>query len=593
MNKCKPILNSFGYQWPPFLNCSKFPERNDHKHMCMEGPEELVISPPEVPGAGEHVPRQPEGSEVDAGRREEEIDRDVGGSGASQRSADKCSKLAHPARYVYVNRTGTCMLRCNESALFSSSDKQLANAWLTALSALCFALTLLTLLTYVIDTTRFRYPERPVVMMSFCYCVYSLTIIIRLIAGRNAFICVNVRTGTGSGGGTASDVLTTAFTVETVVPDDGLQNTYCALTFVVLYYSSVAGALWWLVLAINWFLAAGRKWGREALEARKFIFHTVAWSRPAVLTVAALVSRSVEVDELVGVCFAGTRSRAALLAFVIVPLSIVLLVGVGFLLAGLVAMCQIRRDVRSSGERTESLERHMKRVGVFSVMYTIPAACLLACYVYEYASRDGLLKRREANGADYGDYVGDDLGLEVKVFTLRIVASLALGVSSGVWVCSCKTLATWAKACGRLCGQSPSLGASTQKTVTGSPVNALCNTTISGGGTGSGSFSANRRYVQLQSVPVPFSANVLLTGATDPLTGVPLPLSASSISTVRHNSSSGCRSSSSRLLPKTHRAATVGSRACSPLSSSNACPPDNFSRLTSTADGKSSDVNVS
>lgn len=43
--RCQPILREFGLPWPPPLNCSKFPKRNDHHHMCMEGPGEENPAP--------------------------------------------------------------------------------------------------------------------------------------------------------------------------------------------------------------------------------------------------------------------------------------------------------------------------------------------------------------------------------------------------------------------------------------------------------------------------------------------------------------------------------------------------------------------
>lgn len=37
---CSPVLQEFGFPWPPGLECSKFPSENNHEHMCMEGPRE-------------------------------------------------------------------------------------------------------------------------------------------------------------------------------------------------------------------------------------------------------------------------------------------------------------------------------------------------------------------------------------------------------------------------------------------------------------------------------------------------------------------------------------------------------------------------
>lgn len=34
---CAPLLNEFKYSWPSALDCNRFPESNDGKHMCMPG----------------------------------------------------------------------------------------------------------------------------------------------------------------------------------------------------------------------------------------------------------------------------------------------------------------------------------------------------------------------------------------------------------------------------------------------------------------------------------------------------------------------------------------------------------------------------
>lgn len=37
------MLQGFGFPWPDALNCSRFPEENNHEHMCMEGPKDKGI----------------------------------------------------------------------------------------------------------------------------------------------------------------------------------------------------------------------------------------------------------------------------------------------------------------------------------------------------------------------------------------------------------------------------------------------------------------------------------------------------------------------------------------------------------------------
>ena len=60
----------------------------------------------------------------------------------------------------------------------------------------------------------------------------------------------------------------------------------------------------WVVLTVTWFLAAGLKWGNEAIEQKSPYFHGIAWSIPAVQTIAVLISSKIEGDVLSGVSYA-------------------------------------------------------------------------------------------------------------------------------------------------------------------------------------------------------------------------------------------------------------------------------------------------
>jgi len=56
----------------------------------------------------------------------------------------------------------------------------------------------------------------------------------------------------------------------------------------ILYFSTMASCIWWLVLCVNWFLAAVLKWSGEAIEAQAQYFHLVAWAVPAIATMSVL-----------------------------------------------------------------------------------------------------------------------------------------------------------------------------------------------------------------------------------------------------------------------------------------------------------------
>ena len=90
-----------------------------------------------------------------------------------------------------------------------------------------------------------------------------------------------------------------------------------------------------MILSLTWFLAAGRKWGSEAIARCAPYFHLVAWTLPAVQTAAALLMAAVDGDSLAGVCHVGVQQPWLLRWLLLFPLGLHLLLGGGFLLAGL------------------------------------------------------------------------------------------------------------------------------------------------------------------------------------------------------------------------------------------------------------------
>lgn len=61
-----------------------------------------------------------------------------------------------------------------------------------------------------------------------------------------------------------------------------------------LYFCCMAAFAWWACLALAWFLAAGLKWGHEAIENKSHLFHLFAWALPALQTICVLALGKVE-----------------------------------------------------------------------------------------------------------------------------------------------------------------------------------------------------------------------------------------------------------------------------------------------------------
>jgi hypothetical protein len=215
----------------------------------------------------------------------------------------------------------------------------------------------------------------------------------------------------------------------------------CTVQFVLVYYFDVAACVWWLTLAVGWYLTAALRWSGESVGRLGWMFHSVAWLLPAVLTLCALfvnigppASFSIDSDPLTGVCSIGNQDAQALRAYLILPHAVLLTLGVGFWLGGFVSLIRLTTSSSSSAvlkarqllksdellrgddilqtakrmpykqrldyegkaaigdeclvvdETGKSrLNKLMVRIGVFVVLYTVPATCVLAAHLYEYA----------------------------------------------------------------------------------------------------------------------------------------------------------------------------------------------------------------
>ncbi|NXR95055.1 FZD8 protein, partial [Hypocryptadius cinnamomeus] len=229
----------------------------------------------------------------------------------------------------------------------------------------------------------------------------------------------------------------------------------CTVVFLLVYFFGMASSIWWVILSLTWFLAAGMKWGNEAIAGYAQYFHLAAWLLPSVKSIAVLALSSVDGDPVAGICYVGNQSLENLRGFVLAPLLIYLAIGSMFLLAGFVSLFRIRSVIKQQGgpTKTHKLEKLMIRLGLFTVLYTVPAASVVACLFYEQHNRPRweathncpCLRDQQPDQARRPDYA---------VFMLKYFMCLVVGITSGVWVWSGKTLESWRALCTRCCWAS-------------------------------------------------------------------------------------------------------------------------------------------
>ncbi|KAE8283409.1 Frizzled-2 [Larimichthys crocea] len=414
---CEALMNKFGFQWPDRLRCENFPVLGDGQICVGQNESSPATVPPIMPVPGTQ---------------------DIPMVSTHDRPFRCPSVLKVPPylNYKFLDERD-CAAPCEPSRsggnmFFSDKEIHFSRIWILIWSVLCCASTLFTVTTYLVDMQRFRYPERPIIFLSGCYTMVSIAYIAGYFLG-DKVVCND------------------SFSPEsykTIV--QGTKKESCTILFMMLYFFSMASSIWWVILSLTWFLAAGMKWGHEAIEANSQYFHLAAWAVPAVKTISILAIGQIEGDVLSGVCFVSLSNLDPLRGFVLAPLFIYLFIGTSFLLAGFVSLFRIRTIMKHDGTKTEKLERLMVRIGVFSVLYTVPATIVIACFFYEQAfrahwERSWVSHNCRGLAIPCPMQSGPRMTPDFTVYMIKYLMTLIVGITSGFWIWSGKTLHSWHK----------------------------------------------------------------------------------------------------------------------------------------------------
>ncbi|CAH8616719.1 unnamed protein product [Schistosoma mattheei] len=548
-SKCEPIMKSFSFPWPIELNCKSLPSESG---MCIQ-PQNYdldkqgeIISqgiPSEAHGAianllpdfGEFLAHQNAQNQQLTGAQTNQTDNNHGKislidnnqSGLMKHHILHRTKLQASKCYVVeillyseqAHDNITCARRCNAHLFYKPIEKRFANVWMLVWAILCLASCAMTMITFTLSRSRFAYPERPIIYISVCYFFYSTGFILHALIGRDSVACRNkvetissslLPSGVSQEG--AKKLLTSVAQSKvnvTFLITSGHEGTWCTIVFLILFYFSQASYLWWVMLAISWFLSASCKWGCEGIEAISSILHMLAWAVPALKTIIILIMHRIDADELTGLCNVGYQNSTSLLAFILLPQVIYLLLGILFLLVGFHSLISLRSNLKQhvkslmpvantktglancynsqfkrnvtatlatsttplqpitltspviplNNGNIRRLDKLMIKIAIFSMLYVLPKACVIGVNIYNYinfpkwmktldklAKQTNCLTEYGTNWSLVTQCVSDNHFPSVEANMLQIFMSLVVGITSGMWVwCNRKSSETWIK----------------------------------------------------------------------------------------------------------------------------------------------------
>ncbi|XP_055921865.1 frizzled-4 [Eupeodes corollae] len=413
--RCHPVLQGFGFPWPPALDCNRFPKENNHEHMCMEGPGEIGIgmAPPISKVTSFHQPG--------------------------------CQGLAKSHLYIRLNRSGRCAPLCEADILFDKAEKHLAEMWVTTWSYAALGIAVVATLCLILSDTKWDRILTPLVT---CHSLVAIGWTVRFVSGRN----------------------TTACGFDPQLPNvsllliDGLSNASCAATFLLRYYFGMSASVWWSILCLEWHRGVRQtrnefcepanvsgliggincqrtipkpttKTLRRNQDTYSNIAQVAAWGLPALQTVAVLVTRLVDADELLGACFVGNQSDRGLRVLVATPLFCYWIFGSVNLFAGYLVHRRNGPLATVYGQPPPPINTkyqkavHMKGVGTFLFIYCIPCALLLIAVFYEFANSDVWLNLPAPTYVPVAA-----VKAPMWPFMTRAFMELMIGVVSSAWV---------------------------------------------------------------------------------------------------------------------------------------------------------------
>nr|AQT19764.1 hypothetical protein Smed-fzd-4-3 [Schmidtea mediterranea] len=401
---CEPILKLVNLSWPEKLNCSRFPLESSHQMQCMH------------PSQEENLQRKIQIQNLS-------LNKDRNNIHEPKQYRGQCRHMRNGEKYVFINRTGRCALKCSENDFFSKESKTIAEIWMKVITSLTFVSTLFTCVTFC-HNRRIRYPEQPIIFLTFSYNIYSISILLRLFLGREKVSC-DFDPVSG----------------QKILIQEGLENTNCAITFLLNFFFSTATHMWWIMLCLCWTLFCALNVSALSLAKNSGIFHLFVWLMTSVLTVSVLILRSVDADELFGLCSVGEQTPDLLLTFSIIPQLICLIIGFIFLLSGFFFF-----KYRTKKFSNKSLCHHQKitfllsigfRLGLFSIIYIIAIATMICCELYQYYNYH-YWSRAPIKFSKRKDAI-------VAVFLLKFFMNQVVGINSAIWILSLDSVAAWKK----------------------------------------------------------------------------------------------------------------------------------------------------
>ncbi|CRK89627.1 CLUMA_CG003269, isoform A [Clunio marinus] len=398
--------------WPHFLDCEQLPQP-EKQELCMTMPDEAMIDDGDY--NSENQTKSVEENDHEVVQTKYNINNRPQQATfwwkltQSHQMYNKVSTLSTCPQNFTIDERGNCVYKCGTDAFYTTHQKKVIETCILVFSVLCFIFTLFSLITFWTESTRFKFPERPVLFLTLCYNLLSICYLLKIFYQKSS---VKLTIDELNEFNDISAIKTSDMSASQCV-----INSQCLAYFIIINYLMISASFWWFIFGLCWWLSTSKQWSPEALERKSGLFHVLAWLVPLASPIAALLFGVIKKTELTGMCTA--------VGFTEIPSLILLSIGAIFI----VLSAKSLRSLRSSWKNNK-LSQVMSRILFFGTIFVIPAiiSTVLMFFDYDVDLRSCLP----------GEVCYQPEKRSINITIIRY-ACLLIGGISGMWVWSKKT----------------------------------------------------------------------------------------------------------------------------------------------------------
>lgn len=332
----------------------------------------------------------------------------------------------------YYKGIDGCGLQCKDPLYTDDEHSQIHNliGWL---GSICLACNLFCVATFMVDRKNSnKFPAKAIFYMNLCYTVHCIGWLAQFFPGaRDDIVCRKDGTLRHS-------------------EPNGGENLSCPIIFTTLYYSAISTMVWFSIFTYTWWQSVHHKEiGKIQDRIDKYgdYVHIIAWSIPAILTVAVWAFSEIDGISIVGICFVGSLDHWFRSAFLLLPLALDLSSSVCFIALGMWSCFKLKK---TSQKAAKEIRKIIIRLCLRFLFQFVSILASFFCHYNDFKNSD---KWNETLRnfiicnitSKYSD--GPKCLMEsrpsVAVLQLHLFCVFGSGVIMSSWVLTDSTIDTW------------------------------------------------------------------------------------------------------------------------------------------------------